>query len=57
MARIIETTESNRRQIKLSTDDILSVVREYQNKIYKKADYQEIRDILENSVLYLPEDI
>ncbi len=57
MARIIESENCIRRMIKLSTDDILSVVREYQRYISKKPDYIQIRDVLENTVIYIPEDV
>ena len=57
MARIIESENSSRRMIKLSTDDVISVVREYQKNIRNKADYTYTRDILENIVMYIPEDI
>ena len=56
MARIIESEGSRRRIIKLSTEDVLSVVREYQKNV-SKSDYIQTRDILENIVMYIPEDI
>lgn len=55
MARIIETTTKGRRTIKLSTDDILSIVQEYQ-QLTKGLKYLEnVRDILENKIIYIPE--
>ena len=57
MARIIESENCVRRMIKLSTDDILSVVREYQRYINQKTDYMQTRDVLENTVIYIPEDV
>ena len=57
MARIIESEGSIRRVIKLSTDDIMSVVREYQQKVSRKSDYIETRNILEDFVMYVPEDV
>ena len=57
MARIIESENCIRRMIKLSTDDILSVVREYQRYISKKTSYIQIRDVLEDIVIYIPEDV
>lgn len=56
MARIIETEKSARRIIKLTTDDILSVVREYQRIINKPSNYSDIRCLLEDNVVFLPED-
>ncbi len=55
MARIIESTTNTRRTIQLSTDDIISIVQEYQQLTNKYRYLQEIRDILENKVIYLPE--
>ena len=57
MARIIETTTGGRRIIKLSTDDIISVVSEYQRIVSRGTNYTETRDSLENNVIYIPEDI
>ena len=57
MARIIESENCVRRMIKLSTDDILSVVREYQRYVNQKTDYMQTRDVLENTVIYIPEDV
>lgn len=57
MARIFESEQSKRRMIKLSTNDIISVVREYQQKVSGKSDYMQTRDILENFVIYIPEDV
>ncbi len=46
-----------RRMIKLSTDDILAVVSMYQQKCNcKDFTYDEIRSVLKNSDVYLPED-
>ena len=54
MAKIIEN--DYRRIIKMSTDDIISVVREYQRLIKKAGNYNEIRNILEDTVIYIPEE-
>lgn len=56
MARIIESSFGGRRIIKLSTDDILSVIRDYQRLTAQSSRYKEIRNILEDTVIYLPED-
>ena len=53
MARIIES--GSRRIIQLSTDDIISIVQEYQQLTHKFRQLEDIRDILENKVLYIPE--
>lgn len=56
MARIIEN-ENGRRSIIVTTDDVINIVREYQNIAYNKVNYDEIRNALNKRVLYLPEDI
>ena len=56
MAKIIENTKG-RRTIKLSTDDIINIVREYQNITVNSICYEEIRTRLNNSEIYIPEDI
>lgn len=56
MARIIESTTTNRRTIQLSTDDIISVVQEYQELTKGFRYLEQIRDLLENKVMYLPEE-
>ena len=56
MARIIDN-EGNRRIIKLSSNDIISVVREYQNYVKRGFGSVQTKDALENVVIYIPEDI
>ncbi len=56
MAFIIENN-NGRRSIRLNTDDIINIVREYQNITYGSYDYYEIRKKLDNFDLFLPEDI
>lgn len=55
MARIVEN-ELGRRIIKMSVDDIISVVREYQRIVKLPESYEEIRYLLDQSCIYLPED-
>ena len=57
MARIIENTNGKRRIIKMSTDHIISVVKDYQRLVPRGIDYSYIRSILEDNVIYIPEDI
>ena len=57
MARIIEAVNSNRRIIKMSVDDILSVIREYQVCVSGIRNEEEIRNRLSDTVIYIPEDI
>lgn len=55
MAKIIET---QRRMIRLSVDDVLNIVREYQRLTINKACcYEHTREILAKNPLFLPEDI
>ena len=56
MARIIETEGNLRRIIKLSTADVMSVVREYQQNVKRGLSYAQTRDTLENMVIFIPED-
>jgi len=56
MAKIVEN-EIGRRIIKMSVDDIISVVREYQRIVKLPESYEQIRHLLDNSCFYLPEEI
>ena len=57
MARIIESENGGRRIIKMSVDDILSVVRDYQNIVPRFSSAEDTRNYLSDTVFYLPEDI
>lgn len=54
MARIIE---GERRIIKMSVDDILNIVREYQVICQNSCCYEHTRELLEKKDIYIPEDI
>ena len=54
MAEIIE---NERRIIRLSVDDVLNVVREYQKLTQNSCCYEHTREILLKNTMYLPEDI
>ncbi len=56
MAQIIENLKG-RRSIRLNTDDIINIVREYQNISLDACNYNEIRERLNKFELYLPEDL
>ena len=56
MAKIIQNL-NGRRTIRLSTDDVICIVREYQNIIQGSNTYKELRSKLNNCELYLPEDV
>ncbi len=53
MARIIE---GQRRVIRLTVDDVLNIVREYQKLTQKSCCYEHTRELLSKSPMYLPED-
>lgn len=54
MARIIE---GERRLIKMSVDDIINIVREYQQITLKSCCYEHTRELLSKTDFYIPEDI
>ena len=56
MARIIENLRG-RRLIEMSADDVINIVREYQNIVRKQLSYNELRDVLGKMNLCVPEDI
>lgn len=56
MAKILDNFKG-RRSIRLNTDDIINIVREYQNISLGACSYNEIRQRLNNFELYLPEDL
>ncbi len=56
MAKILETPNCKRRTIRLSTDDIIAIVQEYQQLTKGFRYLENVRDILENKVLYVPEN-
>ena len=57
MARIIETTSENRRLIKMSVDDIISIVRDYQRRVPRNSNIIDARSYLSDTVIYIPEDV
>jgi hypothetical protein len=58
MARIIENHEG-RRMIRLTPDDVLTIVGLYQQQLYglEHRDYEGIRSRLKDGYFYLPEDL
>lgn len=56
MAKILENF-NGRRNIRLNTDDVINIVREYQNITNGSYSYEEIRKKLNSFELYLPEDL
>ena len=57
MARIIENEAGKRRLIRMSTDDVISVVREYQRVVTIRSSSEEVRNQLEDCVIFIPEDV
>ena len=57
MARIIESQNSDRRIIKMSTDDIISIVKDYQRIVPRFSTEKEARDYLSDKVVFIPEDV
>ena len=57
MARIIESQSGCRRIIKLSVDDIISVVRDYQNIVPRNSSSDEVRNYLADRVVFIPEEV
>lgn len=54
MAKIIE---GKRRLIRLSAQDVISIVRQYQQLTYRSCCYEHTREILKKNPFYLPEDV
>ena len=54
MARIIE---GQRRIIKMSVDDILNIVREYQQVTRQACCYEHKRELLRKAKFYVPEEL
>ena len=57
MARIIESTNGRRRIIKMSAEDVISVVKDYQRLVPRFSTDNEARNYLTDTVIYIPEDI
>ncbi len=56
MARIIET-KSKRRIIKMSADDIISIVKDYQRIVPRFSTESDARNYLQNDIIFIPEDV
>ena len=57
MARIIETQYGGRRLIKMSVDDILSIIREYQRIVPRHSSIDDVRNHLADMVIFIPEEV
>lgn len=56
MAEIIENMHG-RRLIRVSTDDVISLVKTYQTIFCESESYSQIREKLDKTDLYIPEDL
>lgn len=56
MAKIIEN-KRGRRMVRVSTDDVIMIVREYQNTVLNIRNYETIREQLDKREIYLPEEL
>ncbi len=56
MAIIIENN-TKRRTIKLSVNDIISIVQQYQTVTRGHSEAPIVRDLIEHSAFYVPEDV
>lgn len=54
MAKIIE---GQRRIIKLSVDDVINIIKEYQQLTRESCCYEHTREILGKNHFYIPEEI
>ena len=57
MARIIESIDGGRRVIKMSTEDIISVVMDYQRIVPRFSSIEDARDYLSDTAIFIPEEI
>ena len=57
MARILESHCGSRRMIKMSVEDIITVVKDYQRIVPRTSSYEDIRSFLSDTVIFIPEDI
>ena len=57
MARIIESSNGGRRIIKMSVDDVISVVQDYQRIVPRFSTIEEARNYLSDTILYIPEEV
>jgi hypothetical protein len=56
MARILES-ETGRRIIKMSAEDIISIVQDYQRIVPRFSSINDVRNFLSDTVIFIPEDV
>lgn len=54
---VIINNSSGRKMIKLSVDDVISVVREYQRVVKRFEGYESTRFALAKELFFLPEEV
>ena len=57
MARIIESSNGARRIIKMSAEDIISIVQDYQRIVPRFSSAETAKNYLSDRVIFIPEDI
>ncbi|MBR6127120.1 hypothetical protein IKQ21_05490 [bacterium] len=57
MAKIIESENGSRRIIRISTSDVLSIVKDYQRIVPRGVSFQDAINYLDDTIIYIPEDI
>ena len=54
---LLDKLSRERRIIKMSVDDVLSIVREYQEICHNSCCYEHTRELLAKADFYVPEDV
>lgn len=57
MAKIIENETGVRRLIRMSVDDILSIVKDYQTIVPRFSTETDARNYLSDTIIFVPEDV
>jgi hypothetical protein len=57
MARIIESSVGSRRLIKMSVDDIISIVKDYQRIVPRTCSAEDVRSYLSDTIIFIPEEV
>lgn len=57
MARIIESQTGSRRLIKMSVEDIISIVKDYQRIVPRYSNIEDARNYLSDEVIFVPEEV
>lgn len=56
MAKVIENMCNGRKKILLSSYDVISIVRAYQDIVQNTKKYDDVVDLLNEHEIFLPED-